>query len=216
MYHVAITTRNREKSFYDTYNSVKQFTDNIIVVDDASDINYANADFRFESRVGIPRAKNKCIELFMNTNSEHLFLLDDDVIIKDKVFFERYIESKYNHLSFCFTPIVKRQNDIKIHQVANGCAMYYNRICFDVVGGFDTSFGLGKYEHADLSRRIFNAGLTPYKYFDLIGSKYWIKSLDNKKEIKRSFSMKEMGKLLKDGIDYFHSQEYSTRFIDYE
>ena len=215
MYYVAITTRNRQQSFYDTYNSVKQFTDNIIVVDDASDINYSNADFRFNEIVGIPKAKNKCIELFMNTNSEHLFLLDDDVIIKDKAFFDRYIQSKYNHLCYSFTPIKKKENDIKIHHIPNGCAMYFNRICFDVVGGFDTKFGLGKYEHLDLSRRIYNVGLTPYPYIDLIGSRNWIKSLDNRKEIKRSFSIDEMSSLLKKGRNYFLSKKDSIEFIDY-
>ena len=216
MYYVAITTRNREESFYNTYNAVKKYTDNIIVVDDASDNPYFKADFRFNERVGIPKVKNKCIELFMTTKCEHLFMLDDDVLPIHENSFNDYIESGINHLCYTFLNPLMVKDGLKYHRLGNGCMMYFNRVCFEKLGGFDTNFGLGKYEHVDFSRRINNYGLTTRKFIDLAHSATLWKSLDEDGSIERSFDKQEMDLLLKQGHHYFFKQVDSKEFKPYK
>ena len=214
-YTIAITTRNRPDSFNRVYEACNKYTDNIIVVDDASEKPYANSTYRFDDRVGIPRAKNKCIEIFMKTKSQNLFLLDDDVIPIHHESFTKYIENGTKHLCYTFYKPYKNVEGLKLHQLGNGCMMYFHRACFDIVGGFDTRFGLGKYEHVDLSRRIHNIGLTKYRFADVIGSSELFYSMDKNKEVKRSFTSDEEFELLTENQRHFIKQANSIEYIDY-
>lgn len=215
-YTIAITTRNRPDSFNLVYEACKNYTDNIIIVDDASAEQYAKANYRFENRVGIPKAKNRCVYEFMKTKSQHLFLLDDDVIPIHTESFTRYIENGTKHLCYTFYKPYKNVDGLKLHQLGNGCMMYFHRACFDLVGGFDTRFGLGKYEHVDLSRRIHNIGLTKYRFADVIGSNELFYSMDKNKEIKRSFGVEEEFELLTENQRHFIKQKNSIEYISYE
>lgn len=215
-YTIAITTRNRPDSFSRVYEACKKYTDNIIVIDDASTEQYSNATYRFENRAGIPRAKNKCVYEFMKTKSQHLFLLDDDVIPIHPESLTKYIENGTKHLCYTFYKPYKNVDGLKLHQLGNGCMMYFHRACFDLVGGFDTRFGLGKYEHVDLSRRIHNIGLTKYRFADVIGSNELFYSMDKNKEIKRSFGVEEEFDLITDNQHHFIKQANSIEYISYE
>ncbi|MDT5047337.1 MAG: hypothetical protein QOG75_3211, partial [Mycobacterium sp.] len=86
---VAITTHNRHDVLARTLKQIEMVTPETIpvfIVDDASDPPAATMTpemdkhnwVRFNDNVGIPRAKNKCIELCMQTTANHFFLLDDD------------------------------------------------------------------------------------------------------------------------------------------
>lgn len=205
-FKVAITTRNRPNELERVLIEVTKYVNerDIIIVDDASDIEYCKSDYRFETRAGIPRAKNKCIEIFMRTNSGNLFLLDDDTwpLIEDA--FKKYIESPYDHLCYTFLTPNGTLPRHKIHTLGNGCMMYMSRKCIETVGGFSTEFGLGKYEHSLYSRQVYKSGLIPHPFIDVIGSdKLWY-CLDQEKGHKRSFTEKEMSELLNSGRKHFY------------
>jgi glycosyltransferase involved in cell wall biosynthesis len=242
---VAINTFNRKSSFYECYKSVtiNTDTDNIFVVDDCSHENYFTSDYRFESRVGISKSKNMALQLCYESGADHIFLLDDDVRILKPDWWKPYVESGEHHLCATFLPnagifhkikmsepIFKYDNDIerhlitakietttqsfKRHHLGNGYCLYFTRHCIETVGGFDTNYN-NKYEHCDLSRSIFNAGLTKYMYQDVINSNELIYCLDQDNSIQRSFTEREMQQNLKDGYDYFRSQEKSSRYIEF-
>ena len=205
-FKVAITTRNRPNELERVLIEVTKYVNerDIIIVDDASDIEYCKSDYRFETRAGIPRAKNKCISLFMETNSEHLFLLDDDTMPIHQDAFSRYIESPYDHLCYTFLPDHGKLPDHKTHSLGNGCMLYLSRKCIDTVGGFDVSFGMGKYEHSLYSRQAHKSGLIPHPFIDVIGSdKLWY-CLDQEKGHKRIFTNQEMTNLLNSGRKHFY------------
>ena len=216
---ICITTRNRPKAFTKVMESIIRHTDGfaIIVVDDASDDPYTRGIYghRFEERQGIPAAKNKCLELAMDMGAEHIFLFDDDCYpIKDG-WEQEYINAGINHLCFTFLPSYKRKGKFKMHTLGNGCMMYVNRKCIETIGGFDWRFGMGKYEHVNFSRRIHNAGLTPYVFMDLINSHELLHSMDKGKEIKRSFNDTEIKTLLRSGSAHFARTANSSEYIDY-
>lgn len=212
---IAITTRNRPNEFNYVLKKIKEHTHcdyQLIVVDDASDFSYCNATFRFTERSGIPAAKNKCLEL---AEHDHIFLFDDDTYPIANNWYLPYVHSGKEHLCFTFLDYFKKDSGYKYHRLGNGCMMYLTRKCIDTIGGFDWSFGLGKYEHVNYSNRVHNSGLTESVFMDVIGSKKLLYCMDQKQEVKRSFSQKEMAELLSKGYNHFKQKLTSKEYIDY-
>lgn len=225
---ICITTRNRPEAFNKTYaNWEKHLPDEakIFVVDDCSGCVYVDADYRFSERSGIPKVKNKCLELAFDWGADHIFLSDDDCYPISDNWHKPYIESGVNHLCYTFTSgwngtPAWRQGQIKdnlvYHVLGCGCIMYFTRKCLEVVGGFDDSFGLGKYEHTNMSRRIFNAGLTDAPFIDVVDSDKLFHSMDQHGEIERSFTDKEQKELLKINAKHSLSKMNSKEYIDFK
>lgn len=215
---IAITTRNRPECLekcllaWGTYYPEIR----IIIVDDASDVEYCDSDYRFSDRVGIPRAKNKCVELCMMSGAEHIFLVDDDCYPTQRGGLERYIESGFNHMCYTFYDRGNKTNNGYIHHnVGNGCMMYFHRSIFETIGGFDTNFGLGKHEHNQMSHRCYYNGLIPHPYIDFIGSSEYFYCLDQGSGHARSFSEEENKQLIDSGKKYSSKTFASKEFISY-
>lgn len=214
---IAISTRNRPDSFWYCLKTIRKFTPldfEIYVIDDASDDLYYNADYRFEERSGISRVKNKCLQLCYESGSDHVFLFDDDTYPLCNDWWKPYVEPELHHAMYNFGPGIKLTDKLKRHYNPNGCMLYFDRHCIEKVGGVDTNYP-NKYEHTDLSRRIFNNALTPAPFIDVIGSDKLIYCLDQDNAIQRSFTQKEMNENLKSGYDYFYSQRNSKAFIEF-
>jgi len=213
------------------------FPDNasIYIVDAGSDEQYAKADYIFPERTNISEVKNKCLQLCYESGADHIFLFDDDAWPIKQGWELPYITSNLHHLCATFYPsekiheyvtpefkvnakledlITVNRHEVKEHRLANGYCLYFSRKCIDTVGGFDTNYN-NKYEHIDLSRRIFNAGLTRHMFQDVVGSEELIYCLDKDNAIQRSFTNREMQDSLKSGYEYFRSQENSSRFIEF-
>jgi glycosyltransferase involved in cell wall biosynthesis len=180
---IGITTHNRYDIFKKTFEEMKRFAPanaKIVVVDDASDKPVPETTYRFSQNAGIARAKNKCFELLYNAGCEHFFLFDDDCYPVVEDWYKPYIESKEPHLNYIFeefsgtnrpvlndTLLLYKDSAIKAYSHVRGCMCYYKRICLDVCGGMSPLFGKWGYEHPDLSNRIYNAGLTTFRYMDV-------------------------------------------------
>lgn len=213
---ICITTRNRPKEFNTVFERIKKHTKcdyQLIVVDDCSDEIYYDSDYRFEERAGIPAAKNKCLEL---AKHDHIFLFDDDTYPILDNWYLPYVNSGKEHLCYTFLNIYKVKDGFTYHRLGNGCMMYVTRKCLEVVGGFDWRFGLGKYEHVNFSRRIHNAGLTESVFMDVVGSEKLLYCMDQNKEVKRSFTTKEMSVLLRAGSKHYRDNLKSKEYISYE
>jgi len=213
MISICITTRNRGESFAHVLYRITQHTHipyQLVVVDDASTLPYCNASYRFSERAGIPSVKNKCLEL---AKYDHIFLFDDDTYPIADEWYLPYINSGKEHLCYSFLTAFKRKDVFSYHTLGNGCMLYVTRKCIDTIGGFDWNYGLGKYEHVDFSRRIHNAGLTESVFMDVIGSDKLLYCMDQKKEIQRSFTSKEMTSLLSSGAKRFAQNRKSSEFI---
>lgn len=180
---IGITTHNRYDIFKKTYEEIQRFAPanaKIVVVDDASDKPVPEATHRFNQNAGIAKAKNKCFELLYNAGCEHFFLFDDDCYPMVEDWHKPYIESQEPHLNYIFeefkgsnkpklndTLLLYSDSNIRAYSHARGCMCYYKRICLDVSGGMSPLFGRWGYEHPDLSNRIYNAGLTSFRYMDV-------------------------------------------------
>lgn len=185
---VGITTHNRRQVAYHAVHRCKAITKQakIVVVDDASNPPFPHSTFRFEQNVGIPKAKNKCIELL--DECDYVFLLDDDCFPIATDWCDKYIEASIKtgnqHFSFTydhnkngkFSGNAKvrsyMKNGILLHQYANpnGCMLFFTKECISKAGGMDIEFNRYGFEHMEHSRRIHNMGLTDAPFLDIDNS----------------------------------------------
>lgn len=218
---ICITTRNRKSElssciFNWDKNVLCCLGTKLFIVDDASDPKYCDSDCHFEERVGIPRAKNKCLELAMDWGAEHIFLCDDDVYPLTPGCLDPYLSSPHPHLCYTFLPHTRIIDGHKHHALGNGCMMYVRREVVEKVGGFDTGFGLGKYEHVQWSHRIHASRFTPHPFIDIVGSGKLFHSMDEHAEVDRTFTPKEQAHLLNINREHYYKTRFSTKFIPYK
>jgi hypothetical protein len=164
---------------------------------------------------GIAQAKNMCISLL--EDCEHIFLIDDDTYGICKDWYLPYIESGIKHLSYTFNRnVLGFYNQCTIYEKPSGCMLYIHRDCIHAVGGFDTEYNLYAGEHEDFSRRIFNAGLTPYPYMDLITSSCLIHSMDEHKQVVSSVPGSERARVIQGNMRRVVEQANSKEFKPYK
>lgn len=170
---IGITTQNRPDMFAECHERITRHAPEgakIVVVDDASRKRYADADYRFDEVAGIARAKNKCLELL--DDCEHIFLFDDDTYPVTNDWWVPYVESDEPHLMYMWyalggaTPVYEDE-ELTAFLGPAGCMLYVERRVLDRVGGMDPGFGRWGHEHVSWSDRIYNAGLTRFRYADV-------------------------------------------------
>jgi GT2 family glycosyltransferase len=234
---VAVTTRNRHDVLARTLKQIELVTPEpipVFIVDDASDPPAVDMTpemdkhdwVRFDQNVGIPRAKNKCIELCMQTSADHFFLLDDDCYPVIEHWWLPYISAEEHHYSYIFThwengtavgdcSEIYRDDKVRAFDQARGCAMYLTRDVIERVGGFDPVFGLGMEEHLEYSRRINNAGLTTFAFQDIVGSERIWYSFDRAQAGARSIPQTTRAELLKRNRPLAEARKGSAAYIEY-
>lgn len=216
---ICVTTRNRRNALDKCIEQLSLFmpqNSRLFIVDDASEVRVNNADYRFDTRVGIPQAKNKCLELSMDYGADHIFLFDDDIYPIKNEWEQPYIRSEYKHLCFTFLPSYAIDETHKKHHLGNGCMLYIHKDVIKTIGGFDISFGLGKYEHTQFSHRAKAAGFCPTPYVDVINSGTLFHSMDQYNEVDRTFTLQEMSNLLKEGKKHFHNTLNDLSYYGYK
>lgn len=197
---IGITTHNRNALVAETVAKIRELTPGakVVVVDDASErrVRIEGVEvYRFSDNVGIARAKNKCLELL--SDCDHIFLFDDDTYPLKLGWTEPYVSSPEHHLMYLFKDwssgrpvgddsIIYRDDKIEAHSHARGCMLYVDSIALATVGGMDTRYGKAMNEHLDYSIRINNAGLTSFRYMDIVDSELLIYSMDQHQEVRTS------------------------------
>jgi len=209
---IGITTHNRPKVLKENYQKWLDFLpDNaeIVVVDDNSSQSLNEiTTYYFKENVGIAQAKNKCIELLTDLGCDEIFLADDDIYPISKNWWKPYVESKEPHLMYLFKDLAgkRKLNDIKqiykdkelvAYTHPRGCLLYINKTVVDKVGGMDKIYGKWGYEHVDYSNRIYNAGLTSFRFADVIDSHLLFHSMDEYEEVIRTVAPMERQRLAK-------------------
>lgn len=234
---VAITTRNRHQVLAQTLKQIELVTPDavpVFIVDDGSDPPVADqlSDrhkhgwFRFDKNVGIPRAKNKCIELCMQTTADHFFLLDDDCYPIIENWWTPYICGTEQHYSYIFThwesggavgdcDEIYNDGRVRAFSHSRGCAMYLTRAAVEKVGGFDPAFGLGMEEHLEYSRRINNAGLTTFAFQDVVGSEHIWYSIDRARAGTGTIPLTTRAELLKRNRPLAEARKDSAAYVEY-
>lgn len=214
---VAISTHNRRDIADHSIAEWRRFLPigaKLMIVDDASVIPYPGADYRFETRAGIAVVKNKCLELL--EDCDHIFLVDDDIYAIDANWASWYTCSNLQHACYIFDrKLLWVEPDYKAYELPRGCLLYFTKRCIEKAGGFDTNF-TSQFEHAELSRRIFNMKMTPAPYIDIPSSKGLFYSHDEQDTAQSSMDAYERSKAIRANKKYWEETKLSNTFIPYK
>jgi len=133
---------------------------------------------------GVGKSKNILFKNLLKEGFEHIFIIEDDMLVKDANVFEKYVQARQvtgiQHFCFayhgpankngvsggvaCSRFIVEYPENTRI-AIVQGCVgsfCYYTKEVLEKVGLFDEDF-LNAFEHVEHSYRIALAGYTtPY------------------------------------------------------
>lgn len=190
---VGLLTCNRAQQFQKLYSQVSQCLDvGRIVVVKNKDFDYGGMLGQFDSRtkyihepadLGIGHCKNLALAQLLEQGCQHIFLIEDDITVKNQEVFKEYIQTakafKLDHLIFgsVYTPptwnldpvIATFENGEKkldLYQNLHGGFVYFTRKCLAVAGLFDEKNYINAVEHIDHTYRIIQMGMyTPFWRF---------------------------------------------------
>jgi len=152
-----------------------------------------------ESNLGVGKSKNRALRHLLQAGMDHLFLMEDDIFVKDARVFEQYVEAAritgIQHLNFSqhgpnnkdpkgkadpVTTVDYGSLRIALHRHCVGAFSYYSRHCLEVAGLMDEDF-YNAGEHLEHTYRILRAGFHPPFWFfadvgrseELLGEEPW-------------------------------------------
>lgn len=191
---VGIITCDRPVLLAKCCESVKKCpcVDEAIVVNDGKTLDnlYPKCDFETpdhwewhetDGYTGVGKAKNHALRYLLGTNCDHIFLIENDIYVKDPSVFEKYIEaskvSGIQHFNYSqhgnankipmefVNPNIRLLVDYKKCRVAFyyhcvGAFSYYSKKCLDSVGLMDERF-YNACEHVDHTYRVIKEGMHP-------------------------------------------------------
>ena len=119
----------------------------------------------------------------MDVGCDHIFLMEDDIFIKDPIVFEKYIEASrvtgIQHFNFSQHGVMNKtwsgdpnpvnvidygSLKIELHRHCVGAFSYYSRECLEKVGLMDEEY-YNACEHVDHTYEISKAGMHPPFWF---------------------------------------------------
>lgn len=197
---VGIVTCNRPSFFLKCFKSIPK-NYNIVIVNDgaqfedwekllvAPTVKYIHN----KQNLGVGKSKNILFKELLLQNCDHIFIIEDDIIIKNPEIFDKYIEARnvtgLQHFNFGYhgpanrglvskgkpTPrFIVDYGTVKIAINANsvGAFCYYTKEALEKVGLLDENF-TNAFEHVDHDYRMYQAGyFTPYWNFADIADSY--------------------------------------------
>ena len=187
---VGIITCNRPKFFLKCFKSMPPNVEIVVVNDgaDFEDIKKLHSIRKFEyihnkQNLGVGKTKNKAFKYLLEQNCDHIFIIEEDIVIKDPTVFDKYIEARnvtgIQHFNFGYHGPANKNNisggkpcprfvvdygniKVAINPASVGAFCYYTREVLEKVGLIDEEF-LNAFDHVDHDYRIHRAGYsTPY------------------------------------------------------
>lgn len=182
---VGILTYNRKNHFYDLVRSLPlNRIDEVIAIKDFGGKQYfidTIPMIELQSNHGIGKCKHKAINYLREKGCKHIFLIEDDIIIKSSDVFDRYIEvsKKLNlpHLMYSqadsYNPKKLTTEDICLYEECRGSFTYFTREALTI--DIDLKY-YNALEHVDHYYAMQVAGLVPPLYWfpDIVDSDKYV------------------------------------------
>lgn len=193
---VGIITYNRKDTFKRLFETILNcnYIDNIVVVkdkeldyQDAHPKNYNDPRYEFIQMInssGIAQNKNEVLKKFISNNDDHVFIIEDDINIKNIDVFKRYIDTakyfKLEHLNFCrsfdtmvshayvqpFTTVNgNNEYALDLFLRLSGDFSYFTKNAIEKAGLYDERY-INAFDHCEHSYRMSMLGFyTPFNAF---------------------------------------------------
>ncbi len=155
------------------------------IVDDCSEgMDYANylqmlaiqgvKIIRKPENKGVANSKNQALKEMMYSECDHLFIMEDDILMKDPKTCFKYIGvalvNEIQHMNFAHHGVMNQQGSVEVGSVTCypncvGAFSYYTRQVIEEIGYMDEEF-VNAWEHVEHTYRIVQKGLTsPFWFF---------------------------------------------------
>ncbi len=167
-----------------------------------------------DSNKGVGDSKNAAFKLMMLDKCEHLFVMEDDIVMKNDKTCLFYIEyaKRYglHHLNYALHGPLNIErgwlNDrgVKVYPDCVGAFSYYTRECIERVGYMDKVFK-NAWEHVEHTYRIAQEGLTTpfWEFADCIMNKKLLAEIPGSLENSSIRRTDEWTEQMEDGREYF-------------
>lgn len=233
MIGVGIVTCNRPKFLIKCISTIPDYIDRLVVVNDGADfedIDKLKAKKQFEyihnqKNIGVGRSKNKIFKYLLDQGCTDIFVIEDDILVKNPDVFREYIrarnETGIQHFNFGYHgpankngisggpacprfvveyPTVK----IAINAHSVGAFCYYTKEVLEKVGLIDEAY-TNAFEHVDHDYSIFKAGFcTPYWNFpDLANSMDYLDEIECSENSSAIRPRKDWQDNIRKGADIF-------------
>jgi len=199
---VGIVTYNRSNYYKQCLASIpKDRIDELVIVNDGINhyVNDNDGDVVLfnDKQEGVSKTKNKALFELVKRGVEHIFLIEDDIIIKDPEVFKHYIKAAestgIHHL--CFEKIANNGKTLKytleqpdgtklgFYHNPQGAFMYINANIIKKIGYFDEQY-MNAFEHIDFAFTLSQKGIAPpFWYFpDLLNSEDYLTDAEGSNE----------------------------------
>ncbi len=199
---LGILTYKRPLYFERVMESVLKVIDKVDVVyiynDGSPGVDYYKIYAKFPDKVrvchadinlGVAHGKNHLISALLTEQCEYLFLMEDDIIIRDGNVFRAYIDSHVpnalEHLNFAHHgpanesgPVDRFNDGVELYTNIVGAFSFYTNRCIQSVGLMDTEFK-NVWEHVEHTARIAEAGLTTpfWRFADIVNSEKYLEEI---------------------------------------
>ena len=93
---IGIVTYNRPHLLKKLLDSIQRNDIELIVVNDGEKFEFPGYNYYIhnnETNLGVGKSKNKALRYLLSKECEHIFLIEDDIFIKNPLVFEKYIEA---------------------------------------------------------------------------------------------------------------------------
>jgi GT2 family glycosyltransferase len=152
-----------------------------------------------ETNLGVGKTKNKAIQFLMDKGCDHIFIMEDDILIQSPQVFEKYIEASkvigIQHFNFALhgpanrdsnynpSPLVTLKHEgveFQLYQACVGAFSYYSKLCIEKVGLMDENF-FNASEHVEHTYQIIKAGMHPpfWTFADIKESDKYLQEIEN-------------------------------------
>ena len=197
---VGIITKDRPhflKRLLDSINECNWV--NLVIINDGDPFECPGYNYYIhtnENNLGVAASKNKAMKHLLDMGCDHIFLIEDDMLIKDPNIFQAYInaskKSGIQHLMFGYHGPANKNGishgkpcprlvvdyvdfSLAFNQHAVGAFCYYSRKCLEDVGLIDEKFR-NAFDHVSHSYELALKGYsTPYWWWaDLADSMDYI------------------------------------------
>ena len=182
---VGIITYNRPECLKKLLDSVSSCDFiNLVVINDGEYIDNLNSYnchlINNETNLGVGKSKNKALQYLYESECNHIFLIEDDIFVKDTSVFEKYIQaskiSGIQHFNYSQHGLINKSwpdgkanpilvidyGSIKIplYPATVGAFSYYSRTCIEKVGYMDERY-YNACEHVYHTYEIIKKGMHP-------------------------------------------------------
>lgn len=192
---LGLITCDREDLFNKALSSIP-VPDEFIIINDGKPYNLNcvnNGEYiQHKKNKGVGFSKNEAFKYLLDKNCDYIFLMEDDIIIKDKSIYDKYIKayevSGLKHMNFAYhgpgnknekgepTPraTIKYNSEVSIslHSHLAGAFSFYTRDLLQEIGLIDP-FYINAFDHLDHTLQVIKKGYNPpFRWFPDIAESY--------------------------------------------